>query len=102
MKVNKSEKNTGDVHVFRLYITGASPNSSKALTNIKIILEKYLEGKYELEVIDVYQQPIIARNENIIALPLLIRKFPLPEVRLIGDLSDNKKVLEEMGLPMSA
>ena len=89
-------------YVFRLFITGASPNSSKALTNIKNILEKHLEGNYELEVIDVYQQPVIASSENIIALPLLIRKSPLPEIRLIGDLSDNKKVMEGIGLPMSA
>lgn len=82
----------------RLYITGASPNSTKAISNIRTICERKLGSKYKLEIIDVYQQPLMAEIEQIVALPLLIKKFPLPERRLIGDLSDTNKVLEGLGI----
>ena len=87
-----------DSYVLRLFVTGATPNSTRAIINLKEICETYLKGKYELEVIDVYQQPLIARNEQIIALPLLIKKFPFPERRLIGDMSDTEKVLKGLSL----
>lgn len=92
------DTNGDEAYVFRLYITGASPNSSRAITNLKSIFKKHLAQKYELEIIDVYQQPAIAKTENIIALPLLIKKHPLPERRLIGDMSDMQKVLESIGM----
>ena len=82
----------------RLFVTGASPNSLRAITNTKGFCEIYLKDKYELEIIDVYQQPLIAQAEQIIALPMLIKKFPLPEKRLIGDMSDTEKVLKGLGL----
>jgi circadian clock protein KaiB len=82
-----------------LFITGASPNSSRAITNLKNICETYLKGRYELEVIDVYQQPKIAESEQVIALPLLIKRLPAPVRRLIGDMSDVDKVLRGLGLP---
>lgn len=81
-------------YVLRLFITGATPNSVRALTNIKQICENHLKGRYSLEIIDVYQQEEIAEKEQLIALPLLIRKLPLPERRLIGDMSDIQKVLK--------
>ena len=81
-------------YMLRLFITGASPNSVRALTNIKQICEEHLKGRYSLEIIDVYQQAEIAEKEQLIALPLLIRKKPLPERRLIGDMSDIGKVLK--------
>jgi circadian clock protein KaiB len=84
--------------LFRLYITGASPNSSRAITNVKILFDNILEKNYELEIIDVYQNPGIAQLENIIALPLLVRKNPLPERRLIGDMSDSAKLVNLFGL----
>jgi circadian clock protein KaiB len=84
--------------VFRLYVTGASPNSIRAISNIKKIFSKHLHKGYELEIIDVYQQPAIAKQDNIIALPLLVKKSPLPERRLIGDMSDMEKVLYNIGL----
>ncbi len=87
-------------YVLRLFITGATPNSSRAITNIKEICETYLKGKYELEIVDVYQQPLITESEQIIALTLLIKKCPCPERRLIGDMSDKEKVLR--GLSLSA
>jgi len=81
-------------YVLRLFITGASPNSVRALTNIKGVCENYLKGRYKLEIIDVYQQAEIAEKEQLVALPMLIRKKPLPEKRLIGDMSDIQKVLK--------
>jgi circadian clock protein KaiB len=90
-----------DVYKLRLFITGASPNSSRAISNLKDICEKHLKGKYELEIIDVYQQPLMAESEQIIALPLLIKKSPSPERRLIGDLSDTEKVLRGLSLAES-
>jgi circadian clock protein KaiB len=85
-------------YIFHLYITGASPNSSRAITNFKDLCESSLKGKYELSIIDVYQQPHIAKGVDIIALPLLVRKLPLPERRVIGDLSDKEKVIGYLGI----
>ncbi len=85
-------------YVLRLLVTGATPNSSRAIANLKDICETYLKGKYELEIIDVYQQPAIAESEQIIALPLLIKKSPSPQKRLIGDMSDLEKVLRGLNL----
>jgi circadian clock protein KaiB len=82
----------------RLFVTGASPNSAKAIANIKSICEEHLTGKYELEVIDIYQQPMLAREEDLIALPLLIKSHPLPLRKLIGDMSDTSRVLRGLGL----
>ncbi len=91
-------KDNHDPHIFRLYITGASPNSSRAISNLKIFFEKHMKAKYDLQIIDVYQQPQIAKSVDIIALPLLIRKLPLPERRLIGDMSNEKKVMKSLGI----
>jgi len=85
-------------YILRLFVTGASPNSSRAITNLKEICETHLKGNYKLEIVDVYQQPLIAENEQIIALPLLIKKSPSPERRLIGDMSDIEKVLRGLNL----
>ncbi len=83
---------------FRLFVTGASPNSLRAITNIKSFCETYLPEKYQLEIIDIHQQPDFAQKEQIVALPLLVKKFPLPERRLIGDMSDTTKILKGLGL----
>ena len=85
-------------YVLQLFITGATPNSLRAVTNIKQICDDYLKDNYELEIIDVYQQKEVAEKEQIIALPLLIKKMPLPQRRMIGDLSDTEKVLKGLGL----
>ncbi len=85
-------------YVLCLFVTGASPNSMRAITNIKEICEVHLKGNYNLEIIDVYQQADIAKREQLVALPMLLRKQPLPEKRLIGDLSDTTKVLNALGL----
>jgi circadian clock protein KaiB len=85
-------------YVLRLFISGILPNSVRSVINVKAICEKYLKGRYELEIIDIYQQPDLALSEEIIAIPVLIKKFPLPEIKMIGDLSDTSKVLQGLGI----
>ena len=86
------------VYQLSLFITGASPNSVRAVNNIKSICEEYLSGNYELKIIDVYQLPEVAQREQIIALPTLIKRGPAPERRLVGDMSDTNKVLRGLGI----
>ena len=80
-------------YILRLYISGASSRSAIALKNLKKICEENLEGRYELEVIDLFQKPVLAKDEQIIAAPTLIKELPLPFRRIIGDMSDKDKVL---------
>ncbi len=89
---------TNPSYVLRLFITGASINSRRAVVNLKEICDTHIKDDYSLEIIDVYQQKAIAEQEQIIALPLLIKSFPLPERRMIGDMSDTQKVLKGLGL----
>lgn len=93
--------NSERVYKLRLFITGASPNSSRAIENLNEICETYLKDHYEIEVIDVYQQPAIAQAEQVIALPLLIKSEPSPVRRLIGDMSDTEKVLRGLGVTLN-
>jgi circadian clock protein KaiB len=85
-------------YVLRLFIIGASPNSIRAVENIKAICEKHLAGNYDLQIVDIHQQASLAEDENVIALPLLIKKAPGAERRLIGDMSDTERVLKGLGL----
>ncbi len=80
-------------YLLRLYVSGLTPRSTTAIARIKAICEENLGGRYELEVIDIYQQPDLARGEQIIATPTLIKKLPGPLRRLVGDLSDKERVL---------
>ena len=80
-------------YVLRLYVTGMTPRSTQAIRNIKKICEEHLKDRYELEVIDVYQQPGLAREAQIIAAPTLIKKLPVPLRKLIGDMSNKERVL---------
>jgi len=80
-------------YVLRLYVTGMTPRAQEAIRNIKKICEEELKGRYDLEVIDIYQQPELAKSEQIIAAPTLIRKLPLPLRRLVGDMSNKEKVI---------
>ncbi|HOD36248.1 MAG TPA: circadian clock KaiB family protein [Syntrophales bacterium] len=86
-------KTSREKHVLRLYVTGMTPRSTEAITNVKRVCEEYLKGRYELEVIDIYQQPKLAKGEQIIATPTLVKKLPLPLRRIIGDMSDTEKFL---------
>jgi circadian clock protein KaiB len=80
-------------YVLRLYVTGMTPKSTRAITNVRKLCEQYLKGCYELEVIDIYQQPQLAKGEQIIATPTLIKKLPTPLRKLIGDMSDTERFL---------
>jgi circadian clock protein KaiB len=80
-------------YVLRLYVSGSTSKSALAIENIKRICEQHLKNRYDLEVIDIYQQPNLARDEQIVAVPTLIKRFPPPLRRLIGDLSNVNKVL---------
>lgn len=93
-KVDLTRSESGkNKYILRLYITGTTSRSVLALTNLKKICEEYLEGRYELEVIDLYQIPNLAKDEQIIAAPTLIKRLPLPFRRIIGDMSNTEKVL---------
>jgi circadian clock protein KaiB len=80
-------------YVLRLYVTGMTARSRRAIENVQSICEAYLRGRYELEVIDVYQQPVLAKGDQIIAAPTLIKQLPLPLRRIIGDMSSTDRVL---------
>ena len=82
----------------RLFVAGASSISMKAINNLQAILDEYLKDKYDLEIIDIHQQPLLVKEENIFAVPLLIKKIPVPIKRLVGDMSDKAKVLRGLGL----
>ena len=83
---------------FCLYVSGATPNSTRALRNIKEICEQYLAGRYVLHIVDMYQQPELAQQEQIIAAPTLVRRQPLPRRQLVGDLANRPAVVAILGL----
>ncbi len=85
-------------YMLTLYIAGASPNSSRAVSNIKKICNKYLKDKHEIEIIDIYQHPQIAALQQLVAVPLLVRHRPLPIKKLIGSMTDTAKVLKSLDL----
>jgi circadian clock protein KaiB len=80
----------------KLFISGASRNSTRAISNLRRILEANFAGKYNLEIIDLYQDKSLAESEQIVALPLLIRKDPKPEQRMIGDMSNEERVISKL------
>jgi circadian clock protein KaiB len=80
-------------YVLRLYIAGVSLRSSHAIANIKKICEEHLKGRYELEVIDIYQNPDLAKSAQVIAAPTLIKSLPPPLRKFIGDLHDTERIL---------
>ncbi|SNR29346.1 MULTISPECIES: circadian clock KaiB family protein [Hymenobacter] len=85
-------------YLLHLYITGATPNSTRAVRNLKDICEQYLKGRYELLIVDIYQQPEKAKEERIIAAPTLVKKRPGLTRWLVGDLSDRRRVLTLLGI----
>lgn len=85
-------------YVLRLYVTGLTPRSNRAIANVQAICKENLDGRYDLEVIDINQQPALAAGEEIVAVPVLIKKLPPPLRRIIGDLSDTEHVLIGLGL----
>ena len=85
-------------YVLRLYIAGLTPRSTLAIQNIRKICDEHLKGRYDLEVVDIYQQPTLAEGEQIIAAPTLVKKLPLPLRRFIGDMSNTERILVGMDL----
>jgi circadian clock protein KaiB len=87
-------------YVLRLYITGMTPRSTQAIQNIKKICDTELHDRYDLEVIDIYQRPVLTEGEQIIATPMLIKKLPLPIRRFVGDMSDTERIV--LGLDLKS
>jgi circadian clock protein KaiB len=83
----------------RLYVTGMTPRSTRAITAVRRLCEELLRGRYDLEIIDVYQQPALSQREQIVATPTLIKIGPAPQRRLIGDMSNRARLLAGLGLP---
>jgi len=91
--VGKNER-----YVLMLYVAGLTPRSSQAIQSIKNTCDEYLAGRYEIEIVNINEDPSLARSEQIIAAPTLVKKLPLPLRRLIGDMTDRKKVLAGLDL----
>ncbi len=94
-KVSRTKKKAGkeQKYVLRLYITGNTSTSNRAIMNIKKICEDHLQDRYDLEIIDIYKHPGLAKGEQIIAAPTLVKTLPYPLKKLIGDLSNEQRVL---------
>ena len=85
-------------YVLKLYVAGVTPRSAAAIKSITAICEEHLQGRYELEIIDVYLRPTLAKGEQILAAPTLIKYLPLPLKRMIGDMANQEKVLVGLDL----
>ena len=88
----------GEHWTLRLYVAGQTPKSVTALTNLKRICEEQLQGRYKIEVIDLLKNPRLAKDDQILAIPTLVRKLPSPVRRIIGDLSNTERVLVGLDL----
>lgn len=99
-KVLKSRKSTGREETWnlRLYVAGQTPKSIAAFANLKKICEEKLTGRYKIEVIDLLENPQLARGDQIFAIPTLVRKLPVPVRKIIGDLSNTERVLVGLDL----
>lgn len=95
------KKSAEERYHLRLFVTGQTPRSTKSVENLKRLCDKYLKGRYELEVIDIYQQPAMASENQIIAAPTLIKKLPLPLRRLVGDFSNQDRVVLGLDLRLA-
>jgi circadian clock protein KaiB len=95
---SRERERRAEKYVLRLYIAGGTPRSTRAVANIREICEHNLHGRYDLEVIDIYQHPALAQGEQIIAAPTLVKQLPHPLRRFIGDLSDTERILVGMDL----
>ena len=85
-------------YLLRLFVSGTTPKSARAIQNIRALCEEKLQGRYELEVIDIYQHPEMVKTEQVVVTPTLVKKLPLPFRRIIGDLSDTRRVLVGLDL----
>jgi circadian clock protein KaiB len=99
VRSKKSSVNGNGRYVeLRLYVAGQSPKSLAALANLKKFCAEHLDGQYELQVIDLVKTPQLAQNDQILAIPTLVRKLPVPMRKIIGDLSDSSRVLVGLDL----
>jgi circadian clock protein KaiB len=98
LKKSKTPKTADDKWILRLYVAGQSPKALTALANLKKICAEQLEGKYSIEVIDLLINPQLGNEDQILALPTLVRKLPVPVRKIIGDLSDTERVLVGLDL----
>jgi circadian clock protein KaiB len=89
-------------YVLKLYVSGATVRSLRAIANLKAICEQYLKGRYDLEVVDIYRQPAVLSGDQVVAVPTLIRKLPAPVRLLVGDLSRTEQVLQGLDLAAHA
>jgi circadian clock protein KaiB len=97
-KKGKPGKTENDKWILRLYVAGQTPKALTAFANLKKICEEQLEGKYSIEVIDLLIYPQLGKEDQILALPTLVRKLPVPVRKIIGDLSDTERVLVGLNL----
>jgi len=102
LKSGGRDSEVKDLYVLRLYVSGLTPNSTRAIANLKALCQNELAGRYDLQVLDIYQQPGVAKSEQIFAVPTLIKKLPLPLRRLVGDLSQKEQVLCGLDLSTAA
>ncbi len=87
-------KETGqEYYILRLYVAGMTPNSQRAIENVELICKEHMQGRFELEIIDIYQQPALAKKGQIVAAPTLVKELPLPLRKFIGDMSQTERIL---------
>jgi circadian clock protein KaiB len=98
MLEKKAKETSAQQYILRLYVAGMSTQSQRAIENITRICEENLKGRYDLQIIDLYQQPSLAAGEQIIAAPTLIKKLPIPLRRFIGNMADREKILVGLDL----
>jgi circadian clock protein KaiB len=89
-----------DKYVLRLYVTGLTPRSTRAITTVRDVCEQHLRGRYELEIVDVYQQPDRVIRDQIFAIPTLVKSEPAPQRFVIGDMTDRRRLLHGLGLTL--
>lgn len=97
-KTGKNGHKVKEKYLLRLFVTGQTPRSVRSIDNLKRLCERHLKGRYELEVVDIYQQPDLATENQIIAAPTLIKRLPLPLRRLVGDFSNQDRVVVGLDL----
>jgi circadian clock protein KaiB len=95
-----AKEHAGARYVLRLFVVGLTPKSQRAIQAVRDVCETHLKDRYELEIVDIYQQPELLKQEQIVVAPTLIKKLPLPLRRIIGDMVDSDKVL--LGLDLTA
>ena len=98
-KATLRKEDGSERYVLRLFVAGMTPRAGRAIENVRNVCKEHLDGRFELEVVDIYQQPELAKGEQIIAAPTLLKMLPLPLRRIIGDMSDRDRLL--MGLDLA-